>query len=145
MNELATSTFYPVDKFPNTSFNYSSKYFQSLSQTHLDHLRTHRNFCSSPEEANKLFVSRHLFAQSIPKYPDNDHGSFKLFCDDFKCQNMLYDPKTLRITAVLDLEFTNAMPEQYASASPWWLLLVGPEAYLFRGRTMAEFKAAYEP
>lgn len=58
---------------------------------------------------------------------------------------MLVDPENLRITAVLDLEFTNAMPEQYASESPWWLLLVGPETYLFRGRTMEEFKAAYEP
>lgn len=46
---------------------------------------------------------------------------------------------------MLDLEFTNVMPEQYASKSPWWLLLIGLEAYLYRGRTMAEFKAAYEP
>ncbi|KAF2428670.1 phosphotransferase enzyme family protein [Tothia fuscella] len=93
----------------------------------------------------ELYISHHLFAQLVPKYSINDRGPFKIFCDDFRCQNMLVDPKTLRITAVLDLEFTTAMPEQYASESPWWLLLVGPEAYLFRGRTMAEFKAAYEP
>ncbi|KAF1989388.1 phosphotransferase enzyme family protein-like protein [Aulographum hederae CBS 113979] len=145
MTELANSTFYPVDEFPNTPFNTSSAYIQSLAQIHSTHLHTQRNFCSSPEAAEQLYISRHLFAQLIPKYTINDHGPFKLFCDDFRCQNILVDPETLRITAVLDLEFTNAMSEQYASESPWWLLLVGPEAYLFRDRTIAEFKAAYEP
>jgi hypothetical protein len=58
---------------------------------------------------------------------------------------MLIDPKTLRITAVLDLEFTNSMPGQYSSEPPWWLLLAGPDSYLFRGRTMEELLAAYEP
>ncbi|KAF2471052.1 phosphotransferase enzyme family protein-like protein [Lindgomyces ingoldianus] len=145
MNELATTTFYPIDKFPTTPFNSSSDYFKSLTQSYMTHLRTQRNFCTNPKAAEELYVSRHLFTQLVPKYSINDRGPFKLFCDDFRCQNMLVDPKTLRITAVLDLEFTNAMPEQYASESPWWLLLVGPEAYLSRGRTMAEFKAAYEP
>ena len=58
---------------------------------------------------------------------------------------MLVDPKTLRITAVLDLEFTNAMLGQYLSNPPWWLLLAGPDLYLFRGHTIEEFVAAYEP
>jgi hypothetical protein len=40
---------------------------------------------------------------------------------------MLVDAETLKITAVLDLEFTNAMPAQFAYDPPWWLLLVGPE------------------
>lgn len=145
MNELVASTFYPVDKLPSTTFNSSTDYFQSLAQVHLTHLRTQRNFCSSVEAAKEMYVSHHLFAQLVSKYVVNDRGPFKLFCDDFRCQNMLVDPETLRITAVLDLEYTNAMPEQYVSESPWWLLLVGPEAYLFRGRTIEEFKAAYEP
>ncbi|KAK7407892.1 hypothetical protein QQX98_009951 [Neonectria punicea] len=58
---------------------------------------------------------------------------------------MLVVPDTLRITAVLDLEFTNAMPSQYSSEPPWWLLLTGPDSYLFRGRTTEEFVTAYEP
>lgn len=58
---------------------------------------------------------------------------------------MLVDPDTLRITAVLDLEFTNAMPSQFASEPPWWLLLAGPDSYLLRGRTIKEFMATYEP
>jgi hypothetical protein len=145
MNELATSTFYPVDEFPSNPFNTASDYFQSLMQAHLTHLRTQRNFCSSPKAAEELYVSRHLLAQLVSKYTVNDSGPFKLFCDDFRCQNMLVNPENLRITAVLDLEFTNAMPERYASESSWWLLLIGPKAYLFRGRTIAEFEAAYKP
>ncbi|KAJ4312203.1 hypothetical protein N0V94_007572 [Neodidymelliopsis sp. IMI 364377] len=72
-------------------------------------------------------------------------GPFKLFCDDFRPQNILLDPETLRIKAVLDLEFTNAMPPQFASDALWWLLLVGPDSYLFRDRTLEEFVEAYEP
>jgi hypothetical protein len=58
---------------------------------------------------------------------------------------MLVDPKTFQITAVLDLEFTNSMPSQFASDPPWWLLLVGPETWLQEGRSMVDFIAAYEP
>ena len=57
---------------------------------------------------------------------------------------MLVDPKTLRITAVLDFEFTNTMPAQFAYDPPWWLLLLGPDMWLER-RTMEEFLARYEP
>ncbi|KFY95481.1 hypothetical protein V500_02760 [Pseudogymnoascus sp. VKM F-4518 (FW-2643)] len=74
----------------------------------------------------------------------DDCGPFKLFCD-FPPQNILVDPKTHRITAVLDLELANAMPSQYSSEPPWWLLLAGPDSYLLRGHTMEEFMAAYEP
>lgn len=37
--------------------------------------------------------------------------------------NMLIDPATLRITGVLDFEFTNAMPTQFVYDPPWWLVL----------------------
>ncbi|KAL5316662.1 hypothetical protein ACEPPN_015711 [Leptodophora sp. 'Broadleaf-Isolate-01'] len=48
------------------------------------------------------------------------------------------------ITAVLDFEFTNAMPAQFAYDPPWWLLLLGPDMWL-EHRTMEEFLARYEP
>lgn len=32
---------------------------------------------------------------------------------------MLVDPETLHVTAVLDFEFTNAMPTQLTYDSPW--------------------------
>lgn len=144
MNELATTVFYPVDKFPTAPFASASEYFRYLVSEHKTHLWTQRNLCGSPVEARNRYISRHLFAQSVDKHCINDSGRFKLFCDDFRPQNILVDPETLRIKAVLDLEFTNAMPSQYASEPPWWLLLVGPDSYLLRGRTIQEFVDAYE-
>jgi hypothetical protein len=57
---------------------------------------------------------------------------------------MLVHPETLQITAVLDWEFTNAMPAQFSYDPPWWLLLSGPETWLDRG-CMEEFRDLYEP
>jgi hypothetical protein len=45
---------------------------------------------------------------------------------------MLADPETLQITAVLDFEFTNAMPAQYLYDVPSWLLLASPHCWLER-------------
>jgi hypothetical protein len=57
---------------------------------------------------------------------------------------MLIDPETLRITAILDFEFTNAMPAEFTYDPPWWLLLSGPEMRLERC-AMEEFLTLYEP
>jgi aminoglycoside phosphotransferase (APT) family kinase protein len=145
MNELATTAFYPMDTFPTAPFASAGDYFRSLVSEQKTHLWTQRNLCGSPVEALNRYVSRHLFAQSVDRHCINDRGPFKLFCDDFRPQNIMVDPNTLRIKAVLDLEFTNAMPSQYASEPPWWLLLVGPDSYLLRGRTIEEFVEAYKP
>jgi hypothetical protein len=112
---------------------------------HKTHLWVQRNICGSPAEARDRYISRLLYAKSSDKHCVEDSGPFKLFCDDFRPQNILVDPKTLRIKAVLDLEFTNAMPRQFASDAPWWLLLVGPDSYLLRDRALGEFVEAYEP
>ncbi|KAI9710765.1 MAG: hypothetical protein M1820_002598 [Bogoriella megaspora] len=144
MNELATTAFYPVDKFATTPFKSSREYFEGLMREHMTHLWTQRNLAFNQKQAEERYVARHLFAKLVDKFCVNN-GSYKLFCDDFRPQNMLVDPKTLRITAVLDLEFTNALPSQFASESPWWLLLVGPDMFLYRGHTMEEFVAQYEP
>lgn len=145
MNELATTAFFPVDKFPSTTFVSSREYFQYLMDEHKTHLWTQRNLCGSPSEARDRYISRLLYAQSLDRHCVNDSGPFKLFCDDFRPQNVLVDPDTFCIKAVLDLEFTNAMPSQFASEPPWWLLLVGPDSYLLRDRTIEDWVEAYEP
>lgn len=145
MNELVTSAGYPIDQFPTWTFECVSDYLRTLTNEHMIHLRTQRNLVCGPVSAKELYIARHLFAKLIPQYCIDDYGPFKLFCDDLRPQNMLVDPDTLRITAVLDLEFTNAMPAQFAYDPPWWLLLVGPETWLQRGRTMEAFVAAYKP
>ena len=101
----------------------------------MTHFKTQRNLATSETDAQWRFTARHLFAQLIPEYcvEDEDAGPFKLFCDDLRPANMRVDPDTFRITAVLDFEFTNAMPAQFAHDPPWWLLLLAPHIWLERG------------
>lgn len=40
MNELASSTGYPVDQFPTAPFDHASDFFQSTARQHLLHLKT---------------------------------------------------------------------------------------------------------
>ena len=61
---------------------------------------------------------------------ESQEGRFPLFCDDLRPTNMLVDLATLRITAVLDWEFTNAMPLQFVEDVPWWLLLWNPARWI---------------
>lgn len=144
MNELATVSGYPINEFPTEKFASVNKYFQNLANEHLIHFRTQRNLTDDLEDAQKRFIAHHRFKQLIPQYCIEDAGPFKPFCDDLQPSNMLADPETLQITAVLDFEYTNAMPAQFAYDPPWWLLLLGPDMWLER-RTMEEFLARYEP
>lgn len=144
MNELATVAGYPQDRFPTSTFDCATDYFSSASQEHLTHLWTQRNIADDPEIARARFVARRRLAQLIPRYCISNSGPFLPFCDDLRPSNMLVDPETLKITAVLDFEFTNAMPAQFTYDPPWWLLLSGPEAWLDRG-SMDEFREYYVP
>lgn len=145
MNELATVVSgYPTEEFPAAQFASVNKYFQNLANEHLIHFRTQRNLANNHEDAQKRFIARYRFKQLIPQYCIEDAGPFKPFCDDLQPSNMLVDPKTLQITAVLDFEFTNTMPAQFAYDPPWWLLLLGPDMWLER-RTMEDFVTRYQP
>lgn len=144
MNELATVAGYPADQIPTAPFVYASDYLTSVAKEHLTHLWTQRNLADTPEIAHKRFIARHRFSQLIQKHCVDDGGPFIPFCDDMRPSNMLVNPETLRITAVLDLEFTNAMPAQFTYDPPWWLLLSGPEMWLDRC-AMEEFVGLYEP
>ncbi|UPK91555.1 hypothetical protein LCI18_002490 [Fusarium solani-melongenae] len=144
MNELATVAGYPAELFPTSAFDCASDYLESVAREHLVHLRTQRNLADDAEIARARFIARYRFVQLIPKYCIYDDGPFIPFCDDLGPSNMLVDPETFQITAVLDFEFTNAMPAQFTYVPPWWLLLSGPEVWLDRG-SIEEFRSLYEP
>ncbi|OJJ67658.1 hypothetical protein ASPBRDRAFT_58755 [Aspergillus brasiliensis CBS 101740] len=135
---------YSDDRFPTAPFDRASDYLRSIASEHLTHLWIQRNLADDPEIAQKRFIARHQFAQLIPKYYPEDSGLCIPFCDDMRPSNMLIDPETLRITAILDFEFTNAMPAEFTYDPPWWLLLSGPEVWLERC-AMDEFRTLYEP
>ncbi|KAF3346432.1 Methylene-fatty-acyl-phospholipid synthase [Verticillium dahliae VDG2] len=110
MNELATVAGYPDDLFPTSTFDRAGDYFASVAHEHLTHLWTQRNLADDSEIAQARFIVRHRFVQLTAKYCLNDAGPFLLFCDDLRPSNMLVNPATFQITAVLDFEFINAMP-----------------------------------
>ncbi|KAH8662717.1 hypothetical protein BGZ61DRAFT_539441 [Ilyonectria robusta] len=109
-----------------------SEFFRQRADELWTHLCTQRNICETKEDARQRFIARRRLAQLIPKYCIDCDLSFRLFSDDIGPFNMLADPKTLQITAVLDFEFTNAMPAQYLHDVPSWLLLASPHCWLER-------------
>ncbi|OQE07847.1 hypothetical protein PENVUL_c012G08199 [Penicillium vulpinum] len=131
MNELATVSGYPEDKFPTAPFDRASEYLRSVANEHLTHLWTQRNLADNPEIAQK---------RTIPRIADYLYLSVTT-CDH---RIWLIDPQTLEMTAVLDFEFTNAMPAEFTYDPPWWLLLAGPEVWLERC-SMEGFVTLYEP
>ncbi|TQN64259.1 Altered inheritance of mitochondria protein 9 [Colletotrichum shisoi] len=146
MNELATSAGYPADSFPTTSFARASDFFKSVAHEHLVHLRIQRNLAFDPEIARARYIARHRYLQLVDTYcsAEDDAGPFAPFCDDFRPANILVDPETMQITAVLDWEFTNAMPAQFSHDPPWWLLLADPGSWVDRD-AVQEFRDLYEP
>ncbi|KAF2474404.1 phosphotransferase enzyme family protein-like protein [Lindgomyces ingoldianus] len=145
MNEMAvTVSNYPVDTFPTAPFRTTREYLEYQSDENLTHLRIQRNLASGPENAKRRYIARHRFRQLIPKYCMDNNGPFKLFCDDLQPSNMLADPETLKVHAILDWEFTHAMPAQFSHDPPWWLILKGPDTWL-ENHSMEKFLARYEP
>ncbi|EAQ91085.1 hypothetical protein CHGG_03020 [Chaetomium globosum CBS 148.51] len=151
MNELATNTGYPADQFPNAPLIHASDYFHALADHHLLHLRTQRNLSPSNGAADvqRRFIARHHFRQLIPKYCTTTTGSsvgpFTLFRDDLQPANMLLNPTTLRITALLDFEFAYSAPAHFTHDPPWWLLLRGPDLWLDKHGGLDQFLERYVP
>lgn len=145
MNELATVVSkYPMEQWPTAPLSSAKDYFHHLADEHLLHLSVQRNLAENRIDAEKRFIARHKLKDLIDRYCIDNSGPFKLYCDDLQPTNMLADPETLRITAVLDWEFTNAMPAQFAHDPPWWLLLLGPDMWLEK-HSMEGFMTRYQP
>lgn len=145
MNEMAVAVSnYPVDTFPAGPFRTTREYLEYQSDENLTHLRVQRNLGNGPENAKRRYIARHQFRQLIPKYCMDNNGPFKLFCEDLQPSNMLADPETLKINAIVDWEFTHAMPAQFSYDPPWWLILKGPDMWL-ENYSMEEFLVRFEP
>ncbi|KPM39231.1 hypothetical protein AK830_g7356 [Neonectria ditissima] len=144
MNELVTDTGFPSHMLPSGPFNRSSDYFSQRADELWTHLYTQQNICETKDDARQRYIARRRLAELIPKHCIDDDLSFRLFSDDFGPFNMLADPKTLQITAVLDFEFTNAMPAQYLYDMPSWLLLASPHCWLERD-DKASFEKLFVP
>ncbi|KAJ0161413.1 hypothetical protein CTA2_6255 [Colletotrichum tanaceti] len=149
MNEVVTLGGYPTatDRLNSAGpFDRASHFFAARAKSFQGHLEAQRNIVADDEDvAWDEFVARHRFERMIPTHGTVDEaGPFRLFCDDLRPTNMLVDPDTLRISAVLDLEFTNAMPAQFADDVPGWLLLRKPALWIGDGK-LHEFLTLFRP
>lgn len=146
MNEVVAFAGFPADHFTGTApFDRATEYFFERARCLQKNLETHRNVGFEDKNITwERYVARQCFAKLVPTYGTmDDLGPFRLFCDDMRPSNMLADPKTMRITALLDLEFTNVMPAQYAYDLPWWLILGHPAIMISEGKQ--EFLDLFEP
>ena len=147
MNEVVGFAGFPADDFTTTTapFGRASDYFLERARCLMINPETHRNIGFEDENITwNRYIARHCFAKLVATYGTIDNlGPFRLFCDDMRPSNMLADPETMRITALLDIEFTNAMPAQYAYDLPWWLILGNPAILISEGKQA--FLDLFEP
>lgn len=129
MNRIAQFSNIPPRAFAKQQFTNAADYFEELAKQHLYHLEYQRNDAVIDEEdCRKKYVARCLFRRISRKVSRKHcHGPFRLFCDDFRPDNILVDATKLDIVGAIDWEFTYAAPVEFTHAAPWWLLLERPE------------------
>lgn len=149
MNEVVSFAGFPAEHFTTMPvFDRSSDYFAARAQCLQIHLETQRTAAYDAKDITwGRYVARHCFAKLIPTYGMNDDaGPHRLFCDDMRPSNMLINPETMEITALLDFEFTNVMPAQFAYDLPWWLILRDPGIEVSEGEAgKQKFLDLFEP
>lgn len=130
MNRISQFSNIPSTAFARQRFTDAAEYFEELALQHFYHLQYQRNDAVTSEaDCRKKYVARCLFRR-ISRHvssAEHRHGPFKLFCDDFRPDNILVDASRLDITGAVDWEFTYAAPVEFTHAAPWWLLLERPE------------------
>ncbi|BCR82773.1 phosphotransferase family protein [Aspergillus chevalieri] len=131
MNELVRLGTLPRSTLPTSTFKTTSSYFNALAELHRAHLSHQRNDAvNSANDCRRKLVARQLFSKLAREgrltQSTNDHGPFKIWCDDLRPSNVLVN-KNLQIVGVIDWEFTYAAPVEFSHAPPWWLLLEQPE------------------
>lgn len=137
----------PKDHWPNVPLENYSEYFAFAVHQHATQLWNLRNLnlegsqgegttqsqSNSYEEvanrASRRYIARYGFSKLVPQFCDDKDnlGPFIPFCPDLDTRNVLVDPETGIITGLIDIEFTNAMPAQFARDPPLWLFKMLPE------------------
>ncbi|GFF40787.1 LOW QUALITY PROTEIN: hypothetical protein IFM46972_06330 [Aspergillus udagawae] len=115
------------DCTPSGVYRSSTDYIASLLQLQSTHLRGQRNSVYDSEDCREKYACRYLMKAIALDFisQEDNHGPFKLFCDDFGPGNVLVDD-SLRVTGVIDWEFCYTAPIQFPGSIPSWLLLQRP-------------------
>ncbi|KAM0322263.1 hypothetical protein ACHAQA_009552 [Verticillium albo-atrum] len=159
---------FPTRHWPTGPLENSSEYFDLVLSQHKIQLWSLRNLNSldvkqggededgQPDQAcdskkiadmaRRRFKARYGFEQLVRKFcnQDCDLAATRIFCPDLDPRNVLVDPETGIITGLVDFEFTNAMPAQFAQDPPPWLFSILPAQCLDMG-FFPWFQLQYEP
>ncbi|KMU79945.1 hypothetical protein CISG_08227 [Coccidioides immitis RMSCC 3703] len=117
-----------ADDLYTDSFKSALDFFSNTAGQYVTHLMRQRNAVYNSQDCREKYVCRTLFHSTVPyfTYDIDINGPFKLFCDGFHPRNIFVDPETLKITGIIDWEFTYAAPPQFLGSAPEWLLLKNP-------------------
>ena len=142
MNEFVRVGNFPPAEFVdfNHTFNCASEYFQHLAELQFLHLKYQRNDADTDEgDCRKKYVARCLFRR-IARQVKVQRGRYHLYCDDLRPSNVLVSESDLKVTGVIDWEYTYVAPAEFTSCAPWWLLFESPEAWV-----LDSFMSRYRP
>ncbi|KAJ9397541.1 hypothetical protein DTO282F9_5546 [Paecilomyces variotii] len=131
MNRLTQFSNIPPGVFAKQRFTNAADYFEELAKQHFYHLEFQQNDAVTDEaHCRKKYVARRLFIK-ISREVSKKHckGPFRLFCDDFRPENIFIHSTRAIVTGVIDWEFTYAAPVEFSYTAPWWLLLERPEEW----------------
>ena len=123
--ELVKFGGFPETRLFSNTFSSSLDYFTALADNHFKHLEDQLNSVDNSRDCRQKYACRYLFKSIVTLFTkkEDNNGPFKLFCEDLSPANILVDPKTLKITGVIDWEFSYIAPAQFAAAPPEWLML----------------------
>ncbi|KAF8852949.1 hypothetical protein BDZ45DRAFT_749016 [Acephala macrosclerotiorum] len=84
-------------------------------------------FATMSKAGLEKYLSLHALKATAGHFTSKDNkNDHKLFGDDIRLGNILVDPETFQITAVLDFEFWYIAPAQFLYSPPPWLMLKEP-------------------
>jgi len=112
----------------------------TLVQQNMTHLMEQRNSIEDAEDARRKYILRHRMKHLVPYFTSQEHenGPFKLVCDDLRPGNVIVDPKTLDLKAVIDWEWSYVAPYQFLYCPPTWLILQHPTSWISESETLYE-------
>jgi len=110
-------------------------------QQNITHLVKQRNSIFDRDDARRKYTLRLQARGAIEQFVsvEHDSGPFKLICDDLKPGNIVVDPETLDIVALIDLGWTYAGRYQFLFSPPPWLMLEDP--VMWNSDSVASYKA----
>lgn len=118
-----------ISKVPQDIFSTSSSFLTALAKLHCDHFRHQRNDVLSSElDGEEKYTRRQAFYKLVQERSSIHSQGFKFWCDGLRPSNVLVNAE-LDVVSVIDWEFSYSAPAAFATAPPWWLLLIEPEKH----------------